>query len=298
MYIMEKISNGKEKNNILKAGSKNLNLENWKVYHPNGRHMFTCGEKKANWYLERNLAKTIGKKKIKFTFIPKGNGFEDDEDFGRNIREAKCVVSGLKDGLQRHHIVPYCYRTYFPNEFKSKNHHDVVLINYEIHSAYEQKAIEYKNVIAKMYRVKTISELNAEYTTKLRENGKDDLILLNAIHSLFKSYGKMPDNVKLEKLHFISEKTGIPYNQIERFNYIQMYKMYLLLNEKHIVEMGAFKTENRTFYDHGYHVVQKLNTEKKIKEFIKLWRNHFINTMKPKYMPNGWSLDFRFKTKI
>ena len=72
-----------EKNNILQIGSKNLSSENWKVYHPSGRHMFTCGEKKAYWYLERNLAKLIdGERSIELTFIPKGNGFEDDEEFG------------------------------------------------------------------------------------------------------------------------------------------------------------------------------------------------------------------------
>ena len=295
---MADISTGKERNNILKVGSKNLNSENWKVYHPSGRHMFTCGEKKAEWYLERNLAKLIGTKKIAFTFIPRGNGFEDDEEFGRSMRENICVVSGLGYGLQRHHIVPYCYRTFFPEEFKSKNHHDVVLINFKKHSEYERKANIYKDVIAEMYNVKTIGELNIEYTMKLREMGKNSSILLNAIHSIFKSYKKMPEDIKLEKLHFISEKTNIPYNVIQCLNYIQLYKLYLLLKEQHIIEISAFKTENRALYDHGYHVVQKLDTEEKIEEFVKLWRNHFINTMQPLFMPNGWSIDFRIKTKI
>ena len=121
-----------EKNNILQIGSKNLSSENWKVYHPSGRHMFTCGEKKAFWYLERNLAKLIdGERSIELTFIPKGNGFEDDEEFGRSIRIVRCVVTGVSNSLQRHHIVPYCYRTYFPEQYKSKNHHDVVLLNFE-----------------------------------------------------------------------------------------------------------------------------------------------------------------------
>lgn len=298
VYIMEKISNGKEKNNILKVGSKNLNSENWKVFHPNGRHMFTCGEKKAFWYLERDLAKLIGKKKIKLTFVPKGNGFEDNEEFGRNVRIARCVVSGLEENLQRHHIVPYCYRTYFPEEFKSKNHHDVVLINHQIHSQYEQKAIEYKDEIARIYGVKTIGELNVEYTQKLRESGKDGSILINALHSIFKSYSKMPYEVKIEKLHFISEQTGISYSIIEGLNYIQLYKLYLLLREKQVTDTYAFKGQNRQQYDHGYHVAQKLDTEEKIENFVKLWRNHFIETMKPKFMPQGWSVDFRIKTKI
>lgn len=287
-----------EKNNTLHVGSKNLSSENWKVYHPSGRHMFTCGEKKAQWYLERNLAKLIGTKKIALTFVPKGNGFEDNEEFGRSIRLARCVVTGVEENLQRHHIVPYCYRTYFPEEYKSKNHHDVVLINNEIHSIYEQKANKYKDIIARIYNVKTISELNIEYTVKLREIGKDGSILLNAIHSIFKSYRKMPDDIKLEKLHFISEKTDVPYNVIERLNYVQLYKLYLLLREQHISDVYVYKEQNRAYYDHGYRVVQKLDTEEKIEEFVKLWRNHFINTMQPQYMPNGWSIDFRIKTKI
>lgn len=291
------MSNGKERNNILKVGSKNLNSENWKVHHPNGRHMFTCGEKKAQWYLDRNLAVKIGDKKIKFTFDPKGNGFEDNEEFGRGVRETRCVVSGIEDGLQRHHIVPYCYRTYFPEEYKSKNHHDVVLINHEIHSEYEQYANAYKDVIARMFEVKTISEFNNEYTLKLREYGKPNAIVLNALHSIFKCYGKVHDTVRFEKLHFISEHTGIAYDVIEKLNYVQLYKLYLLLREVHIKELYDFKGKNKYLYDHGYHVVQKLDTEEKMEEFVKLWRRHFIETMNPQFMPYGWSIDFRIKTK-
>jgi hypothetical protein len=295
---MENVNNNKKRNNILNTGSRNLNSENWKVFHPNGRHMFTCGERKAQWYINNDLAIKVGNKKIKFTFIPKGNGFEDDEEFGRSDREYRCVVTGCEEGLQRHHIVPYCYRMYFPNEFKSKNHHDVVLINHEKHSEYEQLANEYKDIIAKIYNVKTIDELNTEYTLKLRGFGREDAIVISSMHSLFKTYGKIPQDLKIQKLHFIAEKTNIPYDQIERFNYIQLYKLYLLLKEQHIVDINEFKRQNKQKFDHGYHVAQKLNTEEKISEFIKLWRNHFIDIMKPRFMPNGWSIDFRIKTNM
>lgn len=286
------------RNNILKVGSNNLNIENWKVYHPNGKHMFTCGEKKARWYLDRNLAIQYGNKKIKFTFVPKGNGFEDNEEFGKTAREPICVVSGVDYDLQRHHIVPYCYRTFFPEKYKSKNHHDVVLVNHDVHSEYEKYAVAFKDEIARIYGVKTISEYNGEYTQKLREIGRDNSILVNAIHSLFKTYGKVSDDIKLEKLRFISEKTDIPFETIRNLTYIQMYKFYLLLKEKHLKELYTFKKEMRLQYDHGYHVVEQLDTEEKIENFVKLWRNHFIDTMKPDYMPKGWSLNFRIKTKI
>ena len=288
----------KERSSVLQVGSKNLNTENWKVYHPSGRHMFTCGEKKAFWYMDRGLALVTGKNKIKFTFYPKGNGFEDSEIFGRSIRENKCVVTGIETGLQRHHIVPYCYRTYFPEEFKSKNHHDVVLINYEKHSEYEQLANHFKDEVAHMYGVKTINEYNTEYTIRLRDTGKSNAILLNTIHSFFKCYKSMPYDIKMEKLRFIADETGMDYDFVRNLTYIQLYKMFLMLREKHSNELDLFKAEYRETYDHGFHVVQKLDTEEKIEEFVKLWRNHFIDTMNPLFMPTGWSIDFRIKTKI
>lgn len=290
--------NNRERNNILKSGSKNLNSENWKVYHPTGRHMFTCGEKKAHWYLERDLADIIGKNEIRFTFDPRGNGYEDNEVFGRNSREPICVVSGLSEGLQRHHIVPYCYRTFFPEKYKSKNHHDVVLINHQHHSDYEHEATKFKDEIAKIYGVKTIEELNVEYTGMLRETGKDNGILLNTFHSIFRGYGRISDELVIEKLHFIAENTNIPYETLVKYNYMQLYKIFQYIKEIHGTEIHEFKSANRKFYDHGYYVMQKLDTEAKISEFVKLWRNHFIDTMQPLFMPEGWSVDFRIKTKI
>ena len=290
------------RNNTLRPGSKNLNLENWKVYHPSGRHMFTCGERRANWYLDRDLARHIGKrvgsKMIELTFLPKGNGFEDDEEFGKNSREAKCVVTGKSYDLQRHHIVPSCYRTYFPEIFKSKNHHDVVLMNHDAHSEYEQKANEFKDEIANIYGVKTIRELNKEYTAKLHEVGKANAILINAIHLLFRTHGKITTEAKMQKLKFIADNTNIPFETFCTYNYLQIYKIYLFLQVIHENEMYDFKEEHRRFYDHGYHVAQKLNSEEKIAEFVKLWRNHFIDTMHPLFMPNGWSIDFRIKTNM
>ena len=295
---MKRISKNQDKNNILKLGSKNLNFENWKVFHPNGKHMFTCGEKKVHWYLNRDLAEIIGTKEIRLTFLPNGNGFDDNEEFGRGIREMMCVVSGIETGLQRHHIVPYCYRTYFPNEYKSKNHHDVVLINYTIHCEYEKLANEFKDTIAEIYGVKTITEFNGDYTNSLREIGKENSIILNAIHSIFKSYGTMPNKIKLDKLKLVAENINMPFDDIIKLNYIQLYKLYLVLREKHIMEIDKYKRENKKLYDHGYYVVQKLDTDEKIKNFVKLWRNHFIKKMNPQYMPYGWSVDFRIKTKI
>ena len=286
------------RNNILKIGGKNLNLENWKVYHPNGNHMFTCSGKKARWYLDRDLAIAMDDFAIQLTFKPNGLGFSENEEFGRSIREARCVVTGFKDDLQRHHIVPYCYRKYFPEIYKSKNHHDVVLINHDKHSEYEIEATKYKDELALEYNIKTIQEYNKAYSLLLKENNGDTVCAINNLNAIFSGYGKIPMVNIRRNLMSVSLNTGIPYDILLEFNYIQLYKVLLELKKEYEHVSQHFQQRHRQFYEHGYHLIRKLNTEDKMREFIILWRKHFIETMNPQFMPNGWSINFRIKTKL
>lgn len=289
---------------VLQQGGKNLNNENWKVYHPNGKHMFTCGERKAEWYLNKidddgkPLAIKTGDFEIQFRFEPKGDGYREGEIFGLAGREMRCVVGGETEGLQRHHIVPYCYRSHFQTEYKSKNHHDVVLITYRNHEAYEIEATKFKNKVAELYDIRTLNELNLEYTKLLCEFSDTKVKTVSKLYALFGSYGKIPHDIVLDNLKFVGEQLGIPYKQLISFNYIQLYKLYLELKKRYEVDFQKIKKSNRKEYDHGYHLMKKLDTHEKIEDFVKMWRAHFVQTMKPKYMPEGWSINFRVKVEI
>jgi hypothetical protein len=287
----------KKKNNVLTKGSKNLDLENWRVYHPNGKHMFTCSGKKARWYLDRDLAIQIGEYEMQFTFSPNGYGFADNEEFGKSIREAKCVVTGTRDDLQRHHIVPYCYRKYLPFKYKSKNHHDVVLMNHDIHAEYEVEAIKFKDELAYKYGVRTISDYNKAYSLAIREFNKEKGIILGKINTILKGYKKIPKSLINDNLIYLANEFDISESFMLNINFIQLMKLYLLLQKKYNSEYEQFKERHGKYYDHGWHLIQKLDNDEKVEEFIKLWRRHFIDTMQPKYMPNGWSINFRCKTE-
>lgn len=288
----------KRKCNVLKVGGRNLDPENWKVFHPDGTHMFTCGGKKARWYISRDLAVIKDVFEMQLTFEPEGIGFSDNEEFGKSIRETKCVVSGAVDDLQRHHIVPYCYRTHFTEKYKSKNHHDVVLMNRDRHSEYEQEATKYKDILSEKYEVKKIGEYNRAYSKMLREFSHDKHMVLSKIMSMLRRHGELTKEKVQNNFKYISEKTEIDYVFLIKCNYIQLYKLYLLLSEQYKKDIALNKQRHSKYYDHGWHLVQKLDTHEKIAEFVKLWREHFIKVTSPQYMPNGWSVDFRFKTKL
>jgi hypothetical protein len=291
---------------ILKLGSGGLNGENWKVYHPDGTHMFTCGEKKANWYLEnydqetgKPLATQINNYEIRLSFEPKGKGYRRGEIFGLSGRKIRCVVSGEEESLQRHHIVPYCYRSHFEHEYKSKNHHDVVLVTHTVHEEYELQATEFKNQLAEEYGVETLNELNLKYTRLLSEYSEDKVRMLSKLKSIFTSYGKIPQDVIENNLRYVSQVTGLSYkDKISKYNYIQLWKLYTLLKDYYDADVERFKSENSDKYDHGKLLVEKLDNHQKIEEFVKRWRTHFIETTNPQYMPKGWSVDFRVKVEI
>ena len=132
---------------------------------------------------------------------------------------------------------------------------------------------------------------------KLKEETKDSFIILNNIQSILKRNVNMPNNLKINKLKLISNKIGIGFDFLVKLNYIQFLKLYLLIKKYHTEKIKNFKKRNKNKYDYGFHVINKLKTDSDIMNFIKKWRIHFLETMKPKYMPKGWSVDFRIKTK-
>lgn len=281
--------------NILTYGSKNLDPENWEVYHPNGTHMFTCSGNKANWYLKRDLAEVIDDDKIILKFIPNGEGYLKNEIFGKSPRKIQCVVDGSNNRLQRHHIVPYCYRSYFPIEYKSKNHHDVVLISEDNHIEYEKHANVFKDKVAQMYGIKTITEYNRAYTRLVKDFNTINIKVLGKLKALFYGYNDIPQNNIIDNLKFVSKHTEIDYDFLINCNYIQLYKLYLRLYEIYDRDLKIFRNKHAKYYDHGYHLMKKMKNDDDIEKFIKMWRKHFIDTMNPQYMPKGWSVDFRCK---
>src|SRR5271166_1799420 len=93
--------------------------DNCCVYSIDGALLFKSNKKRALWYVERNLATVLKEDpfEIKLNFITKGLGHKDDP-FYLQSRDNICIVCGSEAELTRHHIVPFCFRRFFPLEKK------------------------------------------------------------------------------------------------------------------------------------------------------------------------------------
>jgi len=294
-------------NSEYNLSSKNVSTISWKVYNMDGKLMFVTGKKKVDWYLKKGLAKKIkgSEPSIRLNFETKGNGYENDDLFGLSERKPVCVVSG-KDirnangeyGLQKHHVVPYCYRKWFRDEYKSKNHHDVLLVTDEIHRNYEYHATNYKDNMAEKYGVRTIVDLNGEYSRMLTDFSKKQVKVLSSLSALIHSFNQIPKSKIISTLNFISEVSGIKRDFLYGLNMIQLYKFYRLISDDRHNNIVALKKQNKPEYDHGFQVVSKLDTHEKIEEFVRMWRTHFVETTNPQHLPIGWSINYKVKVDL
>lgn len=258
-----------------KIENKNRLYGNIQVYSPDMKPMFKANLKKVNWYLDNEdekLAEVVEydengvPKAIKLTFEPNGLGHFNKgltDEYFLSDKENICVVTGTNDWteLTKHHIVPFMYRKWFPEEYKSRNCHDIVLITREMHYEYEKIANELKDLIAEELGIPTLSEYSKRISRKTSYIGMANAILNKDI----------PMENKIDLCIKFTNKTGFVPTTENVKEYIKSAK-----NEYRMAE----------FY--GKYVIEKLTD---YQGFVERWRQHFIDTMNPKFMPKGWKVD-------
>jgi hypothetical protein len=233
--------------------------DNCKVLNKDGELIFRCNKKRINWYLNRNLATLISEDIIQLNFETKGQGNLGDEFYLQN-KHNLCVICGCADHLTMHHIIPRCYRRHFPSFLKSKSSFDIVVLCKRCHNAYEKVASEFKKVIADEYGC-PVEGTGLVIDLDLREIRKSA--------SAIKMYGDT-----------------MPPEKRERFVKIIEKHLGRAFTEEDIDKLSKLEFNNRDNYlYHGQYVIARVED---LEEFVKRWRKHFLEKMKPQFMLENW----------
>lgn len=242
---------------------------NCQVFSPDGHLMFRCDEKKVNWYLKRNLAEVINQEplSVKLNFEPKGLG-NHNKPFGLGEMSNKCVNCGSEHFLTRHHVVPYCYRKYFPERLKSHNFHDVLSLCQECHENYERHADNLKEYLSRKYQapihgvIVTHNKLTYDEVKTRKVISGCNLLLSDWLH-------KVPQERINEVEAEIKEFLGRNYTKND------------------LIELASLKPSilQKT---HGQVVMEQIQDYQK---FIEMWRKHFIENNECRFLPDNWKID-------
>ena len=255
------------------------------VLDPDGVGMFRTSLRHALWYLENNLAEKIDETTYKLLFKPGGPGHRGDP-FYLSERKNICVVCGTSENLNRHHMVPRCYRRYFPDmhqrrsrvayggdksKDKGSRHwfYDIMALCKPCHRAYEPKAYVLKEKLA--------DEVGITMGGLWNINGKRvNQRVASSIRTLIKHHDEIPntEDGKIKLWRAVHE---------------------CLPNINTIKDLEVFYESVNRYPDiqPSKKVVETLETDRDFDDFYIMWRRHFIETMNPKHMPEHWDADRR-----
>ena len=248
--------------------------DNCRMLAPDGRCMVLCGDDRMEWYVSRNLAVMVSNSPPSFRllFEPAGFGHIDDPYY-LGIKDNRCVVCGNDKDLSKHHIVPQCFRRYMPLEIKSHSSHDIVPLCESCHRLYESEyAMVLKKELCKEFNEKVVpgcSDDNDKY--KMLERAS------SAAHALKRYHTQMPI-------------TRISFLKILVANAVGKSDADKVVEDDIDMLSKTFVFGNGTRSEKAFGKIIMKNQEN-LQEFFVRWRENFITSMSPKFMPEHWDVN-------
>ncbi|CAD8099621.1 unnamed protein product [Paramecium sonneborni] len=245
---------------------------NCRIFSLSGQQLCFCDQKKIQWYVKNGLGEYIDEKSVKLNFDPVCEFDEKEMKFYNEERSNRCVICGASSNILKYQIIPYMYKHYLPNNYKSHRAHDVVILCARCHEK------------ASALQDKKRAEVAVIYGVPLQYYGEEKQVV-DKLTYLLKKYESLT-------------KAGKPFdmNQYEqiRNQFKDLVQLPIEFNKQELTKINEnLKKELKN--SHGEAVVKKLDTEEKIEEFIMIFRKHFLSSMDPQFLPKEWAIDHRFK---
>ena len=246
---------------------------NSQILAPDGEPLCVCDPTKAYWYVRKGLGDLLSEVPlvVKLRFEPAGRPIKEGKDglFYLQDRANICVVCGVSESYIRKNIVPKDYRKHFPSMLKSHQSHDVVLLCVDCHQQSNIKDNELRCKLAEEFDapIGQDSDIKASFDIDLKA-------IKSAGGALLRNSKQLPEKRKIE----LEDK-------------LKQYYKTDTLTEEHIVEAADLDITilNLDYAPHGYKVYQAYKKIGLI-HLERRWRQWFLDTMNPGFMPENWSL--------
>jgi exonuclease 3'-5' domain-containing protein 2 len=208
---------------------------------------------------------------VRLNFEPSGRAVGEVGEYYRSIKENRCVVCGKDENLIRKNVVPREYRKFFPNVMKDKTSHDILLLCINCHQRSNIADLKMRQILQTKCDAPLNGDVSEEDLTATKELKNQQRIA----RALFKGE-KIPEPRK-EELRILLQKS-FPNQEIT-----EEFLRNLLSKEA--------QNSNPNTTSHGEIVVQQFKETEGLVHLEKLWRQHFLDCMQPKFMPQLWNVN-------
>ncbi|CAF4896887.1 unnamed protein product [Pieris macdunnoughi] len=242
---------------------------------PDGELLCTCDTKKAIWYVEKHLADVVTEDPltVRLRFEPAGRSVGDVGKYYQLTKQNHCVVCGEHNSYIRKNVVPREYRKYFPEVMKDHSSHDVLLLCVSCHQRSNMLDQAVREHLARLCDAPFADHEKAKYV-----EDADCKKIRSAARALL----------------YQSKKHNLPESRRKELEDIllQHYPQYDEITEQLLAEAAEISVviENAEYECHGFKVTEYFLQREGLLRLEEIWREHFLQTMKPRFMPELWSV--------
>jgi hypothetical protein len=276
---------------------------------PDDNLLCTIALKKANWYVNKKLAFWKDDQKrdcIKLLFkpnVPEPKKQDSDTDsndnsnvntYNQTIKANCCVICGHDQDYMRHYVVPFCYRTLFPQNFKTHLPHDIVLVCANHHVKAGRKYHKRMQRIEDDLRTdpdtaapelidKRVHQIRSSATALLRFRNKLPLDRIAEYESLLCEWYGLPQ----------PQPAGTANDGDDPAATITTAAPPALTTAQLQTASELESRRPNPKYISGPTLVMESfnNDDEKMADFVREWRSFFFDSMQPQFLPTGWSVD-------
>ncbi|RKP22950.1 hypothetical protein SYNPS1DRAFT_19325, partial [Syncephalis pseudoplumigaleata] len=240
---------------------------------------------------------------IQLNFVARGRGRAGDAYYLEE-RHNRCVGCGGDRHLTMHHVVPELYRQHMPLTVKSRSCHDILPLCGHCHDQYERLAMDRKKALALQYGV----PLEGKGWIVCREEGA----VRRAASALLLHRHRMPEarqEMLAKQVMAWWQKQQQQQPACTSMEHGQPGNTDTIMDIPRRVLEEASMLEQRIkgpdFVEHGAYVVAQLLQHQAVagqedggqtrwpdlEAFIRQWRQHFIDHVRPAHLSAHWHVD-------
>ncbi|XP_048004683.1 exonuclease 3'-5' domain-containing protein 2 isoform X2 [Leguminivora glycinivorella] len=240
---------------------------------PDGELLCTCDKKKALWYVDKGLATVESEAPltVRLRFEPAGRSVGQVGRYYQLAKENKCVVCGSTHSYIRKNVVPREYRKFFPEVMKDHSSHDVVLLCARCHQLSNTLDLRMRETLARKCHAPLSSGKNysaEDFNTKK---------MRAVARALLYQSRSLPE----------ARRRALEAQLLQHYPQCEQITQQLLEEAAATAPEVVMKTEEEC---HGLKVVEYHLKHEGLLRLEESWREHFLTTMEPKYMPELWSI--------
>jgi len=269
-----KISTSRAGNSVRKSPL----YHNVKLEAPDGQILCTCDYKKAMWYVTKEIGIVVCEDPltVRLNFEPSGRPEGKAGEYYLSVKPNICVVCGKEESYLRKSVVPHEYRRYFPTVMKDHQSHDVLLMCMRCHQS------------SNMHDVSMRRELGSECNAPIGTDN-DVKVCEDRERKRVRSAGRA-----LRSHRRVKSKANIPQDRLEELEKVLLEYYDVEEVDDELVEAAAecsWLSENEGYVPHSRAVVQYFLENGGLIQLEVRWRQHFLKTMLPKFLPPLWSVN-------